>query len=93
MTATTTLDIEALPFGAAARDKSAFSAEELAIHAEKIGTSVDLINVQDISMPDFVTITIGKPDGRKLRRVIPRECWEEEAYRASVLREMASILA
>lgn len=61
--------------------------------AAQIGVDVGLIKVQDHAFPDSVTVTIGRPDGRSLRRVVPRDCWEEPAYRSSLIRDMGLILA
>jgi hypothetical protein len=44
-------------------------------------------------MPDCITIIIGMPDGRSLRRVVPRESWDDPAYRESLIRDMGLILA
>ena len=69
------------------------SRDELSSHAANLGIDTSLIKVDDIVTPDCVTVTIGRPDGRSLRRVVPRECWEEPEYRASLIRDMGLILA
>lgn len=75
------------------QDPGRISNEELNNHAAQLGIDASLINVQDIVTPDCVTITIAKPDGRSLRRVVPRECWEDPEYRSSLIRDMGLILA
>ena len=69
------------------------SSDELSNHAAHLGIDTSLIKVDDIVTPECVTVTIGRPDGRSLRRVVPRECWEEPSYRTSLIRDMGLILA
>ena len=77
----------------ASENPGRLSTEELNNHARLLGIDAGLIQVQDINMPDCITIIIGMPDGRSLRRVVPRESWDDPAYRESLIRDMGLILA
>ncbi len=90
MTSVKTIHPEAVT-DAASPDR--VSADELNNHARQLGIETDAIKIRDIDQPDFVTVTIGKPGGRSIRRVVPRECWEEPAYRSSLIRDMGLLLA
>jgi len=67
--------------------------EELKQHARTIGVPPELIKVQDNLTPDCVTVAIRKPDGRTMRRIVPRESWSEPAYRSFLIRDMAALMA
>ena len=69
------------------------SDDELRTHARFLGIETELLDVQEINAPDCVTVKIGKPDGRTLRRVVPRECWNDARYRNSLIRDMGLLLA
>ena len=70
---------------------ASLEADELVAHASSIGTSPDLIKIQ--ASPESVSVAITKPDGRTVRRVVPRECWDDHSYRSSLMRDMGSLLA
>lgn len=78
---------------AATGPQSRLSQEELAMHAQRLGIAAELIQVRDLNAPDCVTVVIGKPDGRSLRKVVPRTSWNEPAYRRSLLQDMGLMLA
>jgi hypothetical protein len=67
--------------------------EELRVHARHLGIDPEFIKVQDLNAPDCVTVTIGKPDGRTIRRVVPRDRWDVPEYRHSLIRNLGVILA
>jgi hypothetical protein len=60
-------------------------------HPSQFGRSAGLS--KEAEAADCITITIGRPDGRCLSRVVPRVSWEEPASRTSLLRDMGLLLA
>ena len=51
------------------------------------------ISIDDSSTPDLVTVKIERPDGRSLRRSVPRECWADLNYREALIADMKGMLA
>lgn len=53
----------------------------------------DLITVDEITTPDLVRITVAKPDGRSVRKNVPKECWAQSSYRKSLIANLCTMLA
>ena len=56
-------------------------------------TAQSAISIDDSSTPDLVTVKIERPDGRSLRRSVPRECWTDLNYREALIADMKVMLA
>lgn len=66
--------------------------EERVVHARNLGIAPELIQVRTADEAR-VTITIGKADGRSMRRAVPKASWEDPKYRCSLIRDMGVMLA
>lgn len=49
--------------------------------------------VDELSTPDLVRITVAKPDGRSVRKNVPKECWAQSSYRKSLVSNLLTMLA
>ncbi len=53
----------------------------------------DQVIVDELSTPDLVRVTVAKPDGRSVRKNVPKECWAQCSYLKSRIANLCTLLA